>query len=97
MSADLSTVTHVLSTIAAPPALRSQSRPGDLQGEFSRWFDGGAIKFLTGWSEYHFADGTVAIVPTVPSLRVDIRLPAGAYLSVSELSEAPPSFALCAV
>ena len=94
MRVDLPTVARVLSSIAQPPGLRSTPQVHDLKGEFESWFDGGAIKNVTGWSEYHFADGSVAIVPTTPHFHVDVRLPNGRYVSISEQSSTPPNFVL---
>jgi hypothetical protein len=84
MSVDLGKVILVLSSIEQPPGLRSEPRPGDLKGEFDQWFDGGAIKHITGYSEYHYTDGTLAVVPVVPVLNVEIRLPSGECVTVSE-------------
>lgn len=94
---DLGALAHILSLIAAPPGHRSERRSDDLQGAFDEWFDGGAIKHVTGWSEYHFADGTVAVVPVVPKLQVDIRFSSGAHVRISELSKVPPFFPVHAV
>jgi hypothetical protein len=96
MSVDVSVVTRVLSVIDSTPGLRSEPRRGDLRGEYDRWFDGGAIRIVTGWNEYHFSDDTVAIVPSSPILHVEIRLPTGAYVSVTEQSDPPPNFQLLA-
>ncbi len=92
MAADLGAVTRILASIESPRGLRSQSRKGDLQGAFDQWFDGGAVKHVTGWNEYHFADGTVAVVHGTLTLRIDIRVPAGQYVSIGELSSGRPPF-----
>ena len=94
MAVDLSSVLQRLSTVDSPPNLRSTPRPGDLHGKFDRWFDGGALKNVTGWNEYHFSDGTLAVVPTAPTLQVELRFPSGAYVLVHEQAKAPPSLAL---
>jgi len=94
MTIDLRTVLRQLSSIDSPPSLRSVPKPGDLNGKFDQWFDGGALKVVTGWSEYHFSDGTLAIVPTTATLLIEMRLPSGAYIIVSEQSKAPPNMAL---
>ena len=83
MSDDFQAVARILITIANPANLRSQRRPGDLDGDFDKWFDGGALKVVTGWTEYHFANGARAVVPTTPRPRVDITLPEGSYVSVA--------------
>ena len=97
MAVKLQAVTSVLSAIEAPPHLRPQCLEGDLPGPFHRWFDGGAVKFVTGWEEYHFADGTVAVLSGSLALRVDIRLPSGACVTVSEQPKGTLPFPLSAI
>jgi hypothetical protein len=94
MAIEISTVLQRLSSIHAPPNLRSTPKPGDLDGKFDRWFDGGALKVVTGWNEYHFADGTLAYVPTTPELQIEIRFPSGAYVTISERDQASPGFTM---
>jgi hypothetical protein len=94
MTINLRTVSRVLDSIETQPGLRAEHRPGDLDGHFDQWFDGGAVKFVTGWNEYHFVDGTFALIPTTPTLHVEIRLPSGSYVIVSEQRQAPPNIAL---
>ena len=84
MSVSLETVAQLLGVIATPPNLRSQPRSGDLEGDFDHWFDGGAIKVVTGWNEYHFADSNKAIVPTTPVLSVMLELGDGRFVQVLE-------------
>jgi hypothetical protein len=91
---DLRRVLEVLAVIEAPPGLRTAPRSGDLEGTFTQWFDGGAIAVITGWNEYHFSDGTFAVVPTTPSYRVEIRLPSGAFFVLTEEVQAPPNLRL---
>ena len=50
-------VAHILSLIADPPNLRARPQTGDLSGDYDRWFDGGAIRYITGSTQYVFADG----------------------------------------
>ena len=94
MAIDLRTVLQRLSSIDSLPNLRSTPKRGDLDGTFDHWFDGGALKVVTGWNEYHFADGTLAYVPTTPTLQIEMRFPSGAYVTISEHAEASPSFTL---
>jgi hypothetical protein len=89
MATDFRALADILSSIADPPRLRRQPREGDLQGRFDEWFDGGATKIITGWKEYHFANGTVAVVPVSATLQADIRLPNGHFVKVSEGTTAP--------
>lgn len=66
-------VADVLSVIGDPPNLRGAPRPYDLMGDFDEWFDGGAVKHKTGYSEYTLEDGTFATVEATPQLSVIIR------------------------
>jgi hypothetical protein len=91
---DLRRVLEVLALIEAPPGLRTAPRPGDLKGNFTQWFDGGAIAVITGWNEYHFSDGTFAVVPTTPSYRVEIRLPSETFFVLNEELQVPPNLRL---
>ena len=97
MSADLRQVIDLLSEIDAPPGLRSQCREGDLQGAFDQWFDGGAIKIVTGWNEYHFANGAMAVVSGSLALNVTIRLPSGVFVTLNEHLKGSPPFPFRAV
>lgn len=97
MNTEFRAVADILSTISAPPGRRTQRRDGDVKGAFDEWFDGGAIRIVTGWNEYHFDDGSVAVVPTTPNLRVDIRLPTGDFVIISEQAKAPPFWPVAAV
>lgn len=79
--------------MASPPRERGHHHEGDLEGPFDRWFDGGAIKLVTGWTEYHFADNTLAILASSSVLlRIDMRLPNGSYLTIAEHKNAPALF-----
>ena len=97
MRTEFRAVAEILATISAPPGRRTQRHDGDAKGAFDEWFDGGAIKVVTGWNEYHFDNGTVAVVPTTPNLRVDIRLPTGDFVIVSEQVKAPSGWPVGAV
>lgn len=98
MPLDLHAIADRLATIASPPRERNERYNGDVDGAFDRWFDGGAIKIVTGWNEYHFADGTLAIVATSSMLlHIEMRLPNGSYLTVAEQRKAPAFFPASAV
>jgi hypothetical protein len=92
MDTDFRELANILSVIATPPGLRTKRRDGDLPGAFDKWFDGGAIKVITGWDEYHFDNGAVAVVPSTATLRVDIRLPGGGFVIIYKQAQAPPYF-----
>jgi len=70
-------VAHILGVIATPPNRRKRPREGDLIGEFDEWFDGGALRFVTGYTEYEFSDGTRATVDVLLYLSVSIVFPNG--------------------
>ena len=59
-SVGLETVARVLNLIVRPPNKRTSPEPGDLEGNYDYWFDGGACRFDTGSTRYDFSDGTVA-------------------------------------
>jgi hypothetical protein len=44
-------VADILRCIAETPNRRERPDPGDLEGSFDFWFDGGAGKFETGYVE----------------------------------------------
>jgi hypothetical protein len=94
MAVDLREVLDRLAAIESPPRLRTEPETNDLIGKFDQWFDGGALKVVTGWNEYHFANGSLAVVPSTPMLQIEIRLSSGAYIVLSEQSHAPPNIAL---
>ena len=92
MPADIDTIASILTAISAPPSERGERRVGDLDGAFDRWFDGGAVREVTGWTEYHFANGTLAVVAGSMALRIDIRLPDGSYVTIAMQTERPQFF-----
>lgn len=63
---------------------RSKPRNGDLEGDYDAWFDGGAVKYITGSTEYYFQDGSKAMVGVLPYLSVYIELADGSKITVSE-------------
>lgn len=69
----LDDIARILSLIHAPPNLRQQPRPGDIEGDFDEWFDGGARQFVTGHTQYQFSDGSSAVVQVTPKLHLSIR------------------------
>ena len=77
-------VARILSLIAQPPSLRDQPKVGDVTSDFDKWFDGGAIRFVTGTTHYQFTDGARATVGVLPSLSVWIEFGNGARVSVRQ-------------
>ena len=94
MNSDLDTIAQILSSIAAPSDRRQQRRIGDLEGPYDIWFDGGAVKINTGWTEYDFADGSAAVVSYYEGgwSEVQIRLPGGSYVRVVQQVDPPYHF-----
>jgi hypothetical protein len=80
-------VANVLRCIATVPNRRDAPVPGDLQGGFDFWFDGGAAKIETGCIEYRLTNGTKAIVGApIPALSVTIEFPDGCRVRVQQES-----------
>jgi len=80
-----SRVAAILSMIASPPGKRDKHSPGDAEGDFDFWFDGGACQYHTGTAHYHFTDGAVAIVAAPATwLWVRIAFADGSRVNVCE-------------
>ena len=77
-------VADVLRCIATPPNKRDKPMLGDLPGKFDFWFDGGAARIITGWTEYEFADGTRAKVDSLEGLFVTVSFPDGPRVRVTQ-------------
>jgi hypothetical protein len=77
-------VAKVLTLMSAPPNPRERPLKHDLNGNFDLWFDGGAVKHDTGISTYSFDDGTRAQTGTSLRYVIDITLPGGRRISVTE-------------
>ena len=77
MASTLGAIAEILDAIAHPGNPRKIPGKHDLQGDFTGWFDGGAIRVVTGETFYHFADGAIASIPTTPSLLIGIELADG--------------------
>ena len=82
---DANAVGKILQAIAVTPNRRDRPRTGDLSGDFDFWFDGGAAKVITGWTQFEFADGTRACVDVVPGLHVVIQFKNGYGAAISQL------------
>ena len=77
-------VAQVLFRIGAMPNKRERPIAGDLPGTFDFWFDDGAGRFITGWTEYVLADGTRVTVGTTPDLSVTIEFPNGSRVNIRQ-------------
>jgi hypothetical protein len=83
---DEAAVARILLSIAELSGRRTRPNGGDLTGSFDFWFDGGAGRYITGWTEYEFTDGARAKVDVVPSLSVRIHFPNGSGVLVSQVT-----------
>ena len=80
-------VAEILQWIATAPNQREEPIPGDLQGVFSFWFDGGAGRIETGYVEYQFANGAHATVGApIPALSVAIGFANGCRVRIQQES-----------
>lgn len=86
--ARLDEVARILGLAALMPGRRDRPRPGDLEGPYDVWFDGGACRYLTSLNQFDFADGASAWLSTVSvALKGAVTLASGE--TVSFLQEAP--------
>jgi hypothetical protein len=82
---DENDVGKILQAIAVTPNRRGRPRSDDLSGDFDFWFDGGAARMITGWTQFEFTDGTRARVDVVPGLHVVIQFKNGYGAVISQL------------
>ena len=80
-------VAEILQLIATAPHRREKPVPGDVEGVFDFWFDGGAERIQTGWVEYQFTNGASATVGApIPALSVVIEFANGCRVGVQQES-----------
>ena len=82
-----SAVARILTLIATTPNRRETPKRGDLQGDFDVWFDGGAIRYHTGNTDYEFTDGSSAGISVTYCLFVGITFPNGVRVHVQQKDE----------
>lgn len=84
-------VARILSVVAAPPNRRARPLPHDLQGDYTYWFDGGAVRQDTGSESWFFADGATAwrAWPAPQALSMSVRLPDGRTFTVQQGADRP--------
>jgi len=88
----LGPLAHVLRCMADPPNVRDLPGPGDIDGPYEFWFDGGAgINITGGGTRYFFTDGSKAWVGSgLPidgrpsSFSATVTLAGGKSLSITE-------------
>lgn len=78
----ISDVARILSIIDDPPNPREKPLSGDLEGRFSQWFDGGAVRNDTGVNYYQFLDGTEAFLGIRRRLSLLICFPNGVRIRI---------------
>ena len=83
--ASLDAVARILRLVAEMPCRRDRPTPGDLQGSYDVWFDGGACRYLTSVNAFDFVDGSSAWLSTVsPRLKGGLTLASGESVSFSQ-------------
>lgn len=85
-------VATILGLLAEPPNYRHRPQQGDMAGDFNTWFDGGAVRYLTSITEYHFADGSRASFHDLALRTIHVELPDGTCITIEE-PPAQPRFA----
>jgi hypothetical protein len=55
-----------------------------MKGDFDWWFDGGAIRSITGNTEYHFTTGARCDIPVTPLFHVYVTLADGTPIHIAE-------------
>lgn len=93
--ASLDEVARILRLVAEMPGRRDRPRPGDLDGPYDVWFDGGGCRYLTSLNAFNFADGSSAWLSTL-----SLRLKGGLTLASGEtisFAQDPPREDICAV
>lgn len=83
-------VARILALVADPPNPRKVRLQGDLEGDYDEWFDGGAVRYHTGHTDYALADGARAFVIGLGWLSVSVWLPDGRRVQV--VQEQPEGF-----
>jgi hypothetical protein len=81
---EIHTLGDVLHCIAFPPNKRNRPTPSDVRGQFDFWFDGGACRVVTGWTEYQFSSGVRAIVRVIGMFSVTVTFPNGSCVHIDE-------------
>lgn len=77
-------IAQILHAIATLPNQRTRPQEGDLEGDYDEWFDGGAVRHVTGYNAYEFRNGVRAWWDVLPYLSVSIELANGARVHVTQ-------------
>jgi hypothetical protein len=84
-------VAGILQLIDTLPSRRDQPIPGDVSGKFDFWFDGGAGRIITGWTEYQLADGTTVTVGVTPLLTITLDFSNGSRVVIQQDRSSRPA------
>ena|SRR5579859_2602194 len=84
-----------LELLAELPRYHQRPRPGDMIGQFDAWFDGGAVRYLTSITEYHFADGTHASCHGLSLRTLHVALTDGAQITIESCHGSRASRIVC--
>lgn len=79
-----SEIADILHTIETLPNLRSHPQEGDLDGDYDEWFDGGAVRHVTGYNEYEFHNGVRVWWHVLPYLSITIELANGESVHIKQ-------------
>jgi hypothetical protein len=71
---------------AEAPNRRAAPGPGDLEGDYDFWFDGGACRLVTGVTLHEFADGSRTHQLVIPALELAVEFPDGRSVRVASFS-----------
>jgi hypothetical protein len=77
-------MSRLLARIANTGPIRSKPQPGDLEGDFHGWFDGGAFRDDTGDRTFSFVDGSMATVRVWDVFDITMELPDGSVVDLRE-------------
>lgn len=81
---DIRRIAEILALIDAQPNRREQPIKTDLKGTYDFWFDGGACRVVTGYTEYAFADGTKVLRGVLRFFNLTIIFPDGIVIEMSQ-------------
>ena len=77
-------IARVLQLIASRTNARRRRRPGDLDGPFDQWFDGGAVRVAGDETIYQLGDGTRVRAAALPTLSLTIELRDGITVVIEQ-------------
>ncbi len=75
---------RILALVSEQPNQRSKPLPGDLEGDYDQWFDGGAVTMQTGLTIFKLMDGTKVTTGTFPWLNFTAEFPNGSKVTIEQ-------------